>query len=190
MAVSFVGDRVVTARCMVPGKVVPYEERPAHLVKHRTPHLLVMYGLNPLEIDHPRNGILMLDSIEKAFNHLGVCFLDNAMDQELTLKVTNPNILTKQILPISTVELRTFADIDGSVLQYRTGCFPYRRVLSVDAKFAFSRAVSYGWIANTETLATYFTVSEAGLDEPECIRDLTWEQMNYTDILQPPCSFC
>jgi len=36
---------------------------------------------------------------------------------------------------------------------------------------------------NTETLATYFNVSEAGLKEPECIRDLTWEQMNYTDII-------
>lgn len=184
MAVSAVGDRVVTARCMVSGAVVPYGElRPAHLVKHRTPHLMTLYGLSPLEIDNPRNGVLMLDSIEKAFDHLDVCFLYNAMTQDVTLKVMNPAFLPRRILPNSAVELRCFADIDGKVLQCGAGALPYRRVLSVHTKFAFSRALSMGWIVNTETLATYFNVSEAGLKEPECIRDLTWEQMNYTDII-------
>lgn len=184
MVVSAVGDHVVTARCMVSGAVVPYGElRPAHLVKHSTPHLMTLYGLSPLEIDNPRNGILMLDSIEKAFDHLDVCFLYNAMTQDLTLKVMNPAFQSKRILPNSTVELRSFADVDGQVLQCGAGSLPYRRVLSVHTKFAFSRALSMGWIANSETLVTYFNVSEAGLKEPECIRDLTWEQMNYTDII-------
>lgn len=144
---------------------------------------MILYGLSPLEIDNPRNGVLMLDSIEKAFDHLDVCFLYNALTQELTLKVMNPAFLSRRILPNSAVELSSFADIDGNVLQCGAGALPYRRVLSVHTKFAFSRALSMGWIANTQALATYFNVSEAGLMEPECIRDLTWEQMNYTDII-------
>jgi hypothetical protein len=182
--VSSIGDRIVTARCMVSNAVAPYGDlRPTHLVKHGRPYLMALYGLNPLEIDNPRNGILMLDSIEKAFDHLDVCFLYNAMTQQLTLKVVHRALMTKSILPNSTLELRTFADIDGSVLQYRAGSLPYRRVLSVHAKFAFSRALSHGWIENTEHLATYFNVSQAGLEEPQCIRDLTWEQLNYADII-------
>jgi hypothetical protein len=182
--VSVVGDRVITARCMVSNAVVAYSElRPAHLVKHSTPHLMTLYGLSPLEIDNPRNGILILDSIEKAFDHLDVCFLYNAMTQVLTFKVMNPTFNSKRILPYSSAELRTFGDIDGNVLQCAVGCLPYMRVLSVHTKFSFSRALSMGWIKNTEALVTYFNVSETGLREPECIRDLTWEQMNYTDII-------
>ncbi len=145
---------------------------------------MVLYGLSSLEVDNARNGILMLDSIEKAFDHLDVCFLYNALTQALTLKVMNPAFLTKRILPNSTVELRTFANIDQSALQVViAGTMPFRRILSIHAKFAYSRALSMGWIANTETLSTYFNVSEHGLQEPECIRNLTWEQMNYTDII-------
>ena len=185
MTVSSVGDRIMTARCMVSGAVVQYGElRPAHLVKHSTPQLMVLYGLSSLEIDNARNGILMLDSIEKAFDHLDVCLLYNSLTHALTLKVMNPVLQTKRILPNSTVELRTFADVDGSALKVVTaGSMPYRRILSVHTKFAYSRALSMGWIANTETLSTYFNVSEVGLQEPECICNLTWEQMNYTDII-------
>eukprot|EP01033_Poteriospumella_lacustris_P008821 gene8821-6352_t len=183
-AVTFIGDRMVTARCMVSDAVAPYEDlRPPHLVKHSRSRLMLLYGLDPQEIDNPRNGILMLDSIATAFDHLDVCFLYNALTQELTLKVLRPELMTKRILPNSALELRTFADIDGSILRHRAGHLPYRRVLSVHAKFAFSRALSHRWIENTEHLAKYFNVSEAGLEEPQCIRDLTWEEMNYADIV-------
>ena len=75
-AVSVVHGKIVSARCMVSDVVAQYGElRPAHLVKHSTPHLMAFYSLSPLEVDHPRNGMLMLDAIEKAFDHLDVCFL-------------------------------------------------------------------------------------------------------------------
>ena len=35
------------------------------------------------------------------------------------------------------------------------------------AKYAFARALQYGWIVMTETLDTYFNVSDEGLEEPE-----------------------
>ena len=169
---------------MVSGAVALYSElRPAHLVKHSRPHLMAMYGLSPLDIDNPRNGILMLDAIEKVFDSLDVCFLYNHMNQELTFKVLNPELRRKRILPSSSNELRTFENIDGSPLQVAVAeAKPYHRILFTQAKFAYSRAISFNWIANTEILNTYFNISEAGLDEPECIRNLTWEQMNYQDI--------
>jgi hypothetical protein len=97
----------------------------------------------------------------------------------------NPAFLTKRILPDSVVEMETFADIDGNrlLISPTDEHIPYRRILSVHTKFAFSRALSFGWITNTEALTTYFNVSDAGLQEPECIRHLTWEAMNYTEII-------
>ena len=126
--------------------------------------------------------MLMLDSIEKSFDHLDICFLYNSLSQELTVKVLNPALSSKRIFPNSVAETRTFSDIDGTPVLSKSSSMPYRRILSVHTKFAYSRALSMGWIDNTETLATYFDVSDSGLDEPECIRQLTWEEMNYADI--------
>ena len=51
------------------------------------------------------------------------------------------------------------------------------------AKYAFARALQYGWIVTTETLDTYFNVSDEELEEPEFIQPLTWQDMKYDDIM-------
>ena len=183
MAVTIEGDRIVQAKCMVSQAVAPYNDlRPAHLVKHSTPHLMYLYGLSADDINHPRNGMLMLDSIEKGFDHLDVCFLYNVMSQVLVVKVLNPALSSIRILPNSPAETRTFSNIDGATVLINEK-MPYRRILSVHAKFAYSRALSKGWIDNNETLATYFDASDRGVDEPECICTLTWAEMDYKEIL-------
>ena len=74
-----------------------------------------------------------------------------------------------RIYPSSKAELRTFSDIDGVELQLPTdtGSCPYKRVLSMHAKYAFARALQYGWIVETETLDTYFNVSDGDMEEPD-----------------------
>ena len=74
-----------------------------------------------------------------------------------------------RIYPSSKAELRTFSDIDGVELQLPTdtGSCPYKRVLSMHAKYAFTRALQYGWIVETETLDTYFNVSDGDMEEPD-----------------------
>jgi hypothetical protein len=182
--VSTAHGKITSARCMVSDAVAQYGDlRPAHLVKHSTPNLLALYGISPLEVNSPRNGVLLLDSIEKAFDRLDACFLYDPITSELLFKVLNPNLLTSRIQPSSAVELRTFADIDGATLQCPAGQLPYRRILSVHAKFSYSRALSFGWIANTAQLNTYFNLSSAGLEEPACINGIAWQQLNYTEII-------
>ena len=178
--------RIITARCMVSNEVFGYNElTPAHLVKHRTPELMSCYGLLPSDIDNPRNGVLILKAIEESFDRLDACFLFNRLSGKISFKVLRPELMDSRIHPSSNTELRTFSDIDGAELQLPTdtGSCPYKRVLSMHAKYAFARALQYGWIVGTETLDTYFNVSDGGLEEPDFIQPLSWQDMKYDDIM-------
>ncbi len=73
---------------------------------------------------------------------------------------------------------QTYGSIDGLVLQLPTGVFPYRRALSMHAKFAYSRALHLGWITASATLDSYFNVSDNGLQEPVGLGLLTWQEVH------------
>ena len=169
---------------MIANEVFNYDElTSAHLVKHCTPELMTCYGLSPSEIDSPRNGILILKKIEESFDRLDVCFLYNGFDQKLRLKVLKPELLNCRIFPSSTTELRTFRDIDGAeLMQPDSDTCPYRRILSMHVKYAYARALSLGWICDSEMINTYFNASDDGLQEHECIKTLTWAEMKYNEI--------
>lgn len=176
-------DKIISARCMISGGVHKYADLcPAHLVKHCKPELMTLYGLSQGNVDNPRNGILILKELELAFDHKTVCFLRNPITGELILRVLDPVLLSKRIHLTSATEIRTFGDINGCVLQHPTGNVPFRRILSMHAKLSLSRALCYGWIDDEEEIDTYYSVSESGLEEPECIRGLTWKQMKYAEI--------
>jgi hypothetical protein len=177
---------------MVSGQEFEYDKlHPAHLVKHSCPQLMELYGLRSGEIDNPRNGLLLLDSIEKAFDRMDVCFLYDPIKQILVFKVLNPQLRDKDLLPprnrsnrhCSTVEGRTFQEVDGHQLILPFDKYPYRRILSVHAKFAYARALENEWIKNDETLESYFNISDAGFNEPECIRDLTFREINFKQVM-------
>ena len=175
---------IISARCMVSDRLCDYADLcPAHLVKHKSPELMSLYGLNPADVDSPRNGILVLKEIELAFDHKDVCFLCAVTTTGyLHLRVLNPTLRTKRIYPSSPNDQRTFDDVDNSVLRCPKRVYPYRRILSMHAKLSFSRALSRGWIQDSAVLDTYFNISQAGLLEPECMRTLTWKQVNYAEI--------
>mmetsp|Transcript_8931 Transcript_8931/g.12389 ORF Transcript_8931/g.12389 Transcript_8931/m.12389 type:complete len:223 (-) Transcript_8931:175-843(-) len=178
--------KILSARCMVSNDVFSYNElTPAHLVKHSTPQLMRCYGLQPSDIDNPRNGVLILKAIEESFDRLDTCFLFNSFSGKLTFKVLRPYLMECRICPSSNTVMKTFGDIDGKELQLPTdsGSCPYKRVLSMHAKYAFARALQYGWIVPTETLDTYFSVSDEDLEEPDFIQPLSWQDMKYDDIM-------
>ena len=178
--------KILTARCMVSNGVFSYHElTPAHLVKHSTPQLMTCYRLLPRDIDNPRNGILILKAIEESFDRLDACFLYNSFSNTISFKVLRPDLMDCRIFPASNTEMRTFRDIDGVELKLPTdtGNCPYKRILSMHAKYSFARALQYGWIVTTETLDTYFNVSDEELEEPEFIQPLTWQDMKYDDIM-------
>lgn len=179
--------KIITARCMVSNEVFCYNElTPVHLVKHSTPHLMRCYGLLPSDIDNPRNGVLILKAIEESFDRLDACFLFDSFTGKISFKVLRPDIMDCRIYPSSHAGTRTFSDIDGAELKLptnTTGSCPYKRVLSMHAKYAFARALQYGWIEGTETLDTYFNVSDVELEEPDFIQPLSWQDLNYDDFM-------
>lgn len=175
--------KIISARCMISGGVHTYTDLcPAHLVKHCKPELMTLYGLSQSDIDNPRNGILILKELELAFDRKTVCFLRNPITGELIFRVLDPSLLDKRIHLTSLHEIRTFGDMNGGVLQHPTEKIPFRRILSMHAKLSLSRALCYDWIDNKEEIDTYYSVSESDLEEPECIRGLTWKEMNYKEI--------
>ena len=178
-----VDGEIRTANCMVANTAHNYGDLcPAHLVKHSQPALMTTYGLLVRDIDNPRNGLLLLKMIEEEFDRKNVCFVRNPVTGGIIFKVLCPAIMTKRIFPSSLTEVRTFSDIDNNVLQLPDGVFPYRRILYMHSKYSYARALHRGWLTADAELHNFFAVSEAGLEEPEFVRGLTWQQINYADI--------
>ena len=91
-----------------------------------------------------RNGILILKAIEESFDHLDACFLYNSFSKTISFKVLRPELMGCRIFPASNTEMKTFSDINGVELQLvptDTGNCPYKRILSMHAKYAFARAL-------------------------------------------------
>lgn len=168
-----------TLRCMVTNQEYPRNEvRAAHLVKRSTQgDTMHLYGLSP-NINNPRNGILLIEPIELAFDRKDICFLYDPLSHQLTVRVLNPSLTGHLTSTSRTVYPTTYSDLEGLPLQLPPDVFPYRRVLSMHAKFAYSRALNMNWIANTETLDTYFNLSDAGLQEPTGLGELSWSEVH------------
>lgn len=123
---------------------------------------LLKFGLGFSDLLSPRNGLLMLEPIEDAFDIKYLCFLYNPLggenSQNFVVKVLNPNIKDQVI----TGTTKRFRDIDGAILQHPKDCFPFRRILSFHAKCAYKLAKSRSWITNEvfESFGDYFDLSE------------------------------
>mmetsp|Transcript_7687 Transcript_7687/g.8152 ORF Transcript_7687/g.8152 Transcript_7687/m.8152 type:complete len:246 (+) Transcript_7687:101-838(+) len=170
-------------KCMLTNTFYPRNEvRASHLVKKSTNgDTMHLYDL-PSDIDHVRNGLLLLDPIEQAFDRKDICFLYDPLTNELIAKVLNPSLMTEPLSisnPGKTYPI-TYGALDSLPLQLPPGIFPYRRVLSMHAKFAYSRALTKGWIIDSEILDSYFTISDAGLKEPAGLGELTWQEVHST----------
>jgi len=123
-------------KCMVTGKVFPRDQVIAsHLWKRATEGQgLDEFGLEPDDVDSPRNGLLMLDDIENAFDRKDLCFIYHPTKQEIRLFLLNPNLKNAVI----TNTALTFGDIDGTPLLGSNR--PFRRLLGWHAKCAIHRA--------------------------------------------------
>ena len=171
-------------KCMLTNAFYPrHEVRASHIITRSTDgDTMHLYGLPP-NVDHVRNGLLLLEPIEQAFDRKDICFLYNSLTNQLVAKVLNPNLMS-ELMPkpgargSTATYAQTYGSIDGLVLQLPSGVFPYRRALSMHAKFAYSRALHLGWITASATLDSYFNVSDNGLQEPVGLGLLTWQEVH------------
>ncbi len=165
-------------KCLLTGEFYDQQHvRASHLIKHCTDgNTMHRYGL-PSNIDDVRNGLLLLQDIELAFDRKDICFLYDPLTLALRAKVLNPRLMEERM---PTHSFRIFGSVDNQVLCLPPGVFPYRRVLSMHAKLSYSRALHKGWITDTEELESYFNVSDTGLQEPLGLGLLTWKQVHPT----------
>jgi hypothetical protein len=63
--------------------------RASHIFKRSFEDELKLFGPE-LNIDHPRNGLLLLEPIEELYNRKDLCFLYNPTTQKLHAKLLNP----------------------------------------------------------------------------------------------------
>ena len=116
------------------------------------------FGLKESDINSPRNGILLCQEIEKAFDEKKLCFLiDRISSGNLQIKILDPALASELI--ISSHSSKTFADICGWHLQHPPENMPYRRILDFHAKCSYRKAISRGWLAPDSAFDDFFDMS-------------------------------
>ena len=168
-------------KCMLTGLQLPYDFlAAAHIWKKAKggSGMFELFRLKPSDADDPRNGLLLARRIEEAFDRKDVCFLYSPPKQQLTLYVVNMdgNTATRRN-PLRTTTVAqvkgwksdqkklapTFEDLHGRPLLLPDGILiPFRRILSLHAKFAFQYGKNNGFISQEEfeQFETYSRVSD------------------------------
>jgi hypothetical protein len=126
-------------KCQVLDVLIPFEQAKVNIV---ATHIwkastrgkgLHDFGLQPIEVNSPRNGLFITKGIEEAFDNQQVCFLYNTLQHVLVLWVADSAIMTETVK--GSAPRRTFADVH----QHPLLCpdhdhLPYRRLLSWHAR--------------------------------------------------------
>jgi len=174
-------------RCMILDQPVHRDWCTAsHLWPHAThgEDLDTYFGLNPRnDLNSARNGLLLCDAIEKAFDRFGVCFIydpNTLPHPELSLFVLDPSLLNKAVdPPRGTPGTQnyypghagvTFADVNYRTLQLpvvnNAPHYPFRRILRLHARGSAQIALEAKWI-DQFTHDLLMTYVQGSPDAPE-----------------------
>lgn len=137
-----------------------------HIWPRHKPSGLKKFGLNPAQIDSPRNGLVLLKSVEEAFDQKRFCFVYNM--NGFAVKVLDPQ-LSDEDVALKNIHNRkiegvvqylgrnlVYKDLDTKNLDLPAPvdgvqAVPFRRLLSEHATQALAAAVRSGWIAQAES---------------------------------------
>jgi len=100
-------------------------------------------------VSSPRNGLLLLASIEDVFDKKQICFIYDPFLQQLKLQILDPSLGTTKYHPG-----KKFADLQGQPISLPANKFPFRRLLSAHAWTSFSHARQMNWVSQ-ETFDMY-----------------------------------
>lgn len=158
-------------KCMVLGDYFPKKNVIASHIWKRSTHGngLEEFGLRLSDVHSPRNGMLLCQGIEQAFDSKKLCFLvDRIHSEDIVIKVLDPDLLfgdsaaspsATSTLVIPEHSSLSFADINGRVLQHPSGSYPFRRILDFHAKLCYEGAIARGWLEASAIVADFFDMS-------------------------------
>ncbi|CAF3498219.1 unnamed protein product [Rotaria socialis] len=139
--------------------------RASHIWKAATKGVgLNEFQLHESDIHNERNGLLLYESIEKAFDSKKLCFIYNPFAGTLQVKILCNDL--KKIYIVDDAkrknfnEFRTFNDIDNAVLNLPIDVFPYRRLLNWHGRCSYKTAKANKWMDENEHLEDFFHLSD------------------------------
>jgi hypothetical protein len=113
----------------------------AHIWPNQKRENLVLFALQPTDVDNPRNILRLHGDIKHCFEHEQVTFIQNGNGSYL-LKVLDPGIRSKVLRDTNL----NFDAIDEHPLLFPSGKMPWRCWLVAHSIFAHKYARNKGWL--------------------------------------------
>jgi HNH endonuclease len=173
------GPQKPMAMCMVSRKVFPQPVVIAsHVWKHSTGgDGLHEFGLNPADLNSPRNGLLMASEIEAAFDAKRVSFSFDLLTDSFTFHVLDSTLLDDRILNVKDKKtsnsllgyacldpdsIPSFRMLDNMKMSWTPSACPFRRLLAWHYAMATMHAKRLWW-HSAESPHPASVVGNAGL---------------------------
>jgi hypothetical protein len=116
----------------------------AHIWPYKTSGRdLDAFGLCPSDVQHARNGLLLCNAIEQAFDRKRVCFQYNGLDKTFRFWVLDPALLMEKV--DGKEGSTTFKDLHERQLLFPEDRPPFRRLLYWHSHCSIRWAKKNGW---------------------------------------------
>ena len=168
-------DRPGELKCMVLGRFLRRDTVCAvHIWKLCTQDRgLEAFGLEESDLGSPRNGLLVAEAIEQAFDIKRLCLLWDPLGRRIVLHVLDPTLKAESVVPGG----ERFANVHGRPLLAPSGKYPFRRLLAFHARASFNRALRAKWISDDEfkQFHDFLRLSEGAVDPARELEDILGE---------------
>jgi len=143
---------------------------------------LAKFGLRREDLHSPRNGLLLYEKIEEAFDVKKLCFLYDPFKRLLLLFVLDPALNGQTV--VGGIK---FQDIHCTPLRIPSGKLPFLRILNFHARVAFANAKRNGWIADSVEVYDYFDLSDKSARVSDRFPDPYHELCYPANIIRARC---
>jgi len=160
-------------RCMVTGIAATGQELTAGHIwrasQDKNPALQRRFGLTTEDVESPRNGLLLLTTIEDAFDDKRLCFFYNFTKEEIQLHILDPSLVENKE---EYAPGHQFSELEGKALNLNRQPLskgPFRRLLASHCKGTYAHALKCKWITKNdfEKFKDFSHLSELAIENDE-----------------------
>jgi predicted restriction endonuclease len=147
------------------------ELKAAHIWPHKTGGRdLDQFGLTPADVHKARNGLLLCNAIEEAFDRKRVCFQYNGLDKTFRFWVLDPALLDETVGDKEWAT--TFRDLHERQLLFPEDRPPFRRLLYWHAHCSMRWAKRNKWSTEGSEVLVDLQMLSPGARLPAILRQL------------------